>query len=229
MRVDSPLRRSACRAVRSYGPRPMKLIGLTGGIGSGKTTVGALLVERGAVLVDADAAVRELQQPGTPVFEAMVERFGQGIVAADGSLDRQAVADIVFNDPDALQDLNAIVHPAVGAEVWRRIAVNNDTDHVVIADIPLLVEGQTVLPVVGVLVVDAPTEVQVDRLVHGRGFPEADARARIAAQASREDRLARADFVVDNSGAPEDLAAQIEAAWAWIETLEPGEPVTPPS
>jgi len=207
----------------------MKLIGLTGGIGSGKTTVGALLVERGAVLVDADALVRELQQPGMPVFEAMVERFGPGIVAADGTLDRQAVADIVFNDAEALQDLNAIVHPAVGAEVWRRIAVNNDTDNVVIADIPLLVEGQTVLPVVGVLVVDVPTETQVERLVGGRGFPEADARARIAAQASREDRLARADFVVDNSGSPEDLKPQIDAAWAWIESLEPGEPVTPPS
>lgn len=202
-----------------YGRRPMKLIGLTGGIGSGKTTVGALLVERGAVLVDADALVKELQQPGMAVFEAMVERFGAGIVAADGTLDRQAVAEVVFNDPAALKDLNAIVHPAVGAEVWNRIAAHNDTDHVVVADIPLLVEGQTVLPVVGVLVVDVPTETQVERLVQGRGFPEADARARIAAQATREDRLARADFVIDNSGGPDDLRPQIDAAWAWIGTL----------
>jgi dephospho-CoA kinase len=207
----------------------MKLVGLTGGIGSGKTTVGALLVARGAVLVDADALVRELQQPGMPVFEAMVERFGGGVVAADGSLDRQAIADVVFNDPEALKALNAIVHPAVGAEVWNRIAAHNETDDVVIADIPLLVEGQTVLPVIGVIVVDAPNEVQVERLVSFRGFSEADARARIANQASREDRLARADFVVDNSGAPAELEPQIDAAWKWIESLEPGEPVIPAS
>jgi len=206
----------------------VKLVGLTGGIGSGKTTVGALLVARGAVLVDADALVRELQQPGMPVFDAMVERFGQGIVAADGALDRQAVADIVFNDPEALRALNGIVHPAVGAEVARRIAAHNGTDDVVIADIPLLAEGQTQLPMSGVIVVDAPNDVQVARLVSFRGFNEADARARIANQASREDRLAKAGFVIDNSGAPDDLETQIDAAWKWIESLEPAEAVTPP-
>jgi dephospho-CoA kinase len=203
----------------------VKLVGLTGGIGSGKTTVGALLVARGAVLVDADALVRELQQPGMPVFQAMVERFGASIVAPDGSLDRQAVADVVFNDPDALKALNGIVHPAVGAEIFNRIAAHNETDHVVIADIPLLVEGQTALPVIGVIVVDAPTEVQVERLVTYRGFSETDARARIANQASREDRLAKADFVIDNSGDPDDLEPQIDAAWKWIEGLQPGEAV----
>jgi dephospho-CoA kinase len=206
----------------------VKLVGLTGGIGSGKTTVGALLVARGAVLVDADALVRELQQPGMPVFDAMVERFGQGIVAADGTLDRQAVADIVFNDPEALKALNGIVHPAVGAEVARRIAAHNGTDDVVIADIPLLAEGQTQLPMSGVIVVDAPNDVQVERLVSFRGFSEADARARIANQASREDRLAKAGFVIDNSGAPDDLETEIDAAWKWIASLEPAEAVTPP-
>jgi len=206
----------------------VKLVGLTGGIGSGKTTVGALLVARGAVLVDADALVKELQQPGMPVFEAMVERFGDGVVAADGTLDRQAVADVVFNDPEALKALNGIVHPAVGAEVWRRIAAHNDTDDVVIADIPLLAEGSSQLPMSGVIVVDAPNDVQVERLVAFRGFSEADARARIANQASRDERLTKAGFVVDNSGAPEDLKPQIDAAWTWIESLEPSETVIPP-
>ena len=197
----------------------MKVVGLTGGIGSGKTTVGALLVKRGAHLVDADAVVREVQEPGTPVFQQMVERFGDGIVAADGSLDRQAVADIVFNDADALAALNAIVHPAVGAEIFRRIASHQDTDDIVIADIPLLAEGNTQIPMSGVIVVDVPTETQVERLVKFRGFSEADARARIAKQATREDRLAKADFVIDNSGGEDALAPQIDAAWDWIAGL----------
>lgn len=197
----------------------MKVVGLTGGIGSGKSTVSALLRQRGAVVVDADAVVHELQEPGTPVFDAMVERFGPGIVAADGRLDRQAVADIVFNDPEALAELNGIVHPAVGAEVVARIAAHQGTDHVVIADIPLLAEGSSAIGMSGVLVVDVPTEVQVERLVGSRGFSEADARARIARQATRAERLAKADRVIDNAGTPEDLAAQIDGVWAWIGSL----------
>jgi dephospho-CoA kinase len=197
----------------------VKVIGLTGGIGSGKSTVGALLVKKGAHLVDADTIVREVQEPGTPVFEKMVERFGTVIVAADGSLDRQAVADIVFNDAEALADLNAIVHPAVGVEIFQRIASHEGTDDVVIADIPLLAEGNTRIPMSGVIVVDVPTETQVARLVEFRGFSEADARARIAKQATREDRLAKADFVIDNSGGPDALDAQIDDAWEWIAGL----------
>jgi dephospho-CoA kinase len=197
----------------------VKVVGLTGGIGSGKSTVSALLRQRGAVVVDADAVVHELQEPGTPVFDAMVERFGPGIVAADGRLDRQAVADIVFNDPEALAELNGIVHPAVGAEVVARIAAHQGTDHVVIADIPLLAEGSSAIGMSGVLVVDVPTEVQVERLVGSRGFSEADARARIARQATRAERLAKADRVIDNAGTPEDLAAQIDGVWAWIGSL----------
>ena len=195
------------------------MVGLTGGIGSGKSTVGRLLVARGAHLVDADALVRELQEPGMPVFEAMVERFGPGIVAADGTLDRQAVADIVFNDPDALAALNAIVHPAVGLAVYERIASHEGTDHLVIADIPLLAEGNTAIDMAGVLVVDVPVETQIDRLVRFRGFTEADARARISRQASREDRLAKADKVVDNSGTEAELEAQLDDVWAWLESL----------
>ena len=207
----------------------MKVIGLTGGIGSGKTTVGALLVQKGAHLVDADAVVREIQEPGTPVFDAMVERFGEGIVAADGTLDRQAVADIVFNDAQALADLNGIVHPAVGVEILNRIASHEGTDDVVIADIPLLAEGNSRIPMSGVIVVDVPTETQVERLVAFRGFSEEDARARIAKQATREDRLAKADFVIDNSGPAAQLDEQIDAAWTWIASLPDTEgAVTPP-
>lgn len=206
----------------------MILVGLTGGIGAGKSTVSAALVERGARLIDADAVVRELQHPGTPVFEAMVERFGPSIVAPDGSLDRAAVAAVVFTDDAARADLNAIVHPAVGAEIMARVAAAAERDDVVILDVPLLVEGGR-YPVAGILVVDCPVDVAVRRLVEHRGMDEADARARIAVQATREDRLARADHVVDNSGTPEDLAAEIDRAWAWIESLRARETVTPPS
>jgi dephospho-CoA kinase len=196
----------------------MKLVGLTGGIGSGKTTVGALLVARGAVLVDADALVRELQQPGTEVFAAMVARFGDRILAADGTLDRQVVADIVFNDPEELKALNAIVHPAVGVEIFRRIEEQTTTDNVVVLDIPLLVEGGR-YKVGGVLVVDTPVEVAVRRLVEQRGMDEADARARIANQVSREERVAKADLVVDNGGSEADLDEQIDRVWAWIQSM----------
>ena len=196
----------------------MLLIGLTGGIGAGKSTVSAALVERGARLIDADAVVRELQSPGTPVFEAMVERFGPSIVAADGTLDRAAVAAVVFSDDAARADLNAIVHPAVGVEIASRIAAAADTDDVVVLDVPLLVEGGR-YSVAGILVVDCPVDVAVERLVSQRGMAEADARARIAVQATREERLTKADHVVDNSGPPEALEAEIDRAWAWIEGL----------
>lgn len=199
----------------------MRVIGLTGGIGSGKSTVSALLAARGAVVIDADAITRELQQPGTPTFAAMVERFGPGIVAADGTLDRDAVADIVFADADALADLNRIVHPAVGAEIARRLQEQADGDAVVILDVPLLVESTNRMPMAGVLVVDVDPEVAVGRLVELRGMREDDARARMANQAARADRLARADRVIDNSGSRDDLAAQVDAAWEWIATLVP--------
>ena len=196
------------------------LVGLTGGIGAGKSTVSAALAERGAVVVDADLITRELQEPGTPVFEAMVERFGPTVVAPDGRLDRQAVADNVFHDADALADLNALVHPAVGAEIARRLGDEGATDHVVVLDVPLLVEsGRDDLA--ALVVVDADPEVAVERLVAQRGFPEADARARIARQASRQDRLARADFVIHNDGSRQDLDPQIERCWAWIRSRFP--------
>ena len=193
----------------------MILVGLTGGIGSGKSTVSALLAERGAVVIDADAIVHDLQQPGQPVLEAMVDRFGPGIVAADGTLDRRSVADLVFNDPAALADLNAIVHPAVGAEIAARLASEAATDHVVVLDVPLLVEsGRDDLA--GLVVVDAEPEVAVRRLVEQRHMSEPDVRARMQRQASREERRAKADQVIDNSGTLDDLAARVDDVWRWI-------------
>lgn len=190
----------------------MLLIGLTGGIGSGKSTVSSLLAERGAVVIDADAITREVQQPGGPVLAAMVDRFGAGILDAGGELDRQAVADIVFHDPEALSDLNAIVHPAVGAEIVRRLAEAAETDDVVVLDVPLLVESGRD-DMAALVVVDVDPEIAVRRLVEQRGMREDDARARMARQVSREERLARADLVIDNSGTLAELEEAVAAAW----------------
>ena len=203
-------------------------IGLTGGIGSGKSTVASLLVKRGAVLLDADAIVRQLQEPGMPVFAAMVERWGGGIVDSDGALDRQAVADRVFGDAEELKALNTIVHPAVGDEMTRRREELSGTDATVLLDIPLLVESGY-LDLAGIIVVDVDPEVAIERLVGHRGFAEQDARDRISQQASRTDRLARADVIIDNSGSLADLAVEVDRVWAWIESLTrptPGREVT---
>lgn len=208
----------------------MILVGLTGGIGSGKSTVSARLAARGAVILDADAITRDVQKPGSPVLIELAERFGPEVLATDGSLQRQALADIVFTDPEALKTLNAIVHPAVGREMNRRMIEQRTTTNVVILDIPLLTENPRE-GLQGRIVVDVPVETQVERLVKHRGFDEADARARIARQASRDERLATADFVVDNSGSPEDLEPQIDRLWNWLTSLPqlPAdyEPVTP--
>lgn len=193
-------------------------MGLTGGIGSGKSTVSAGLAERGAAVVDADQITRELQTAGQPVFDAMVERFGAGIVGPDGELDRPAVAAIVFNDAEALTDLNKIVHPAVGAAIAERVAALTETDRVVILDVPLLVESGRD-DMVGTIVVDTDPEIAVQRLVEQRGFTEADARARIARQASREERLAKADFVIHNDGPRDALDSQLAECWAWLQKL----------
>lgn len=198
----------------------MLLVGLTGGIGAGKSTVSLGLAKRGAVVVDADAIVRELQQPGTQVFKEMEERFGPGILDESGQLDRAAVADLVFTDATALADLGAIVHPRVHEEIARRIEEQSTTDSVVILDVPLLVEsGWEDLR--GTIVVDLDPEVAISRLIEFRGFSEQDARNRIAKQASRSDRLARADFVIDNHGQPHELDDQIALAWQWIQSLAP--------
>mgnify|MGYP000743002967 CR=1 FL=1 len=201
----------------------MLQIGLTGGIGSGKSSVASRLEAHGAAIVDADRIVRQLQEPGQPVFDAMVEAFGAEIVADDGSLDRQAVADRVFGDDDALATLNGIVHPAVAIEMATQIATLAETDRVAILDIPLLVESGRD-DMAAVIVVDVDPELAVERLMAHRGFTEADARSRIARQASREDRLAKADVVIDNSGSLADLDAQVDALWTRIQGGEFGRP-----
>ena len=198
--------------------RSMILVGLTGGIGSGKSTVSAALASRGAVIIDADAIGRELQQPGQPLLRTLADRFGDSILTADGALDRPALAAIVFGDADALKDLNAIVHPVIGADIAQRIRAASLTEQVVVMDIPLLTENPRE-GLQGIVVVDVPEETQVERLVQFRGFAEHDARARIAQQATREQRLATATFVVDNSGDLDALAPQVDALWQWVTSL----------
>lgn len=198
----------------------MILVGLTGGIGSGKSTVSALLAAKGAVIVDADQIVRDLQQPGMPVVLAIAERFGADM-APLGVLDRGALAARVFGDADAVAALNAIVHPAARAEMEARVERERETDHVVVLDVPLLVEMGGRDDLQAVVIVDVPVEAQVDRLVRYRGFDEADARARIARQATRDERLARATHVIDNSGTPDGLVAQVDALWRELGRLAP--------
>lgn len=196
----------------------MILVGLTGGIGSGKTTVAQRLAERGAVIVDADAIVREVQQPGSPVLAKLAERFGPSVIAADGSLDRAAVATIAFSDPQALADLNGIVHPAVGAELNRRVMAERSGDRLVVMDIPLLTENPRP-GLQAIIVVDVPVELQLARLMEGRGFDEEDARARIARQATRDQRLATATHIIDNSGDLDHLHAQVDRLWDDLRSL----------
>lgn len=198
----------------------MILLGLTGGIGSGKTVVSSMLAERGAIVIDADAVVRELQAAGQPLLRELADAFGESIIASDGSLDRAALANIAFNDKDALARLNKIVHPAVGKEMDRRLNEQRDTGNVVVLDIPLLAENPR-KGLCGVIVVDVPVETAVSRLVEFRNMDEADARARIANQASREKRLAIADVVVENSGTLDDLSHRVDEVWAWAQTLPP--------
>jgi dephospho-CoA kinase len=193
-------------------------IGLTGGIGAGKSTVAQLLVARGAVLVDADAIVRELQAPGAPVFVQMVDRFGAGIVRGDGTLDRGAVAEIVFTDRSQLAVLNGIVHPAVTAEMTRQRQAWASTDATVLLDIPLLI-NTNYDDLDAVVVVDVDPEIAIERLIAHRGFTERDARARVASQAPRADRIAIADFVIDNSGTFDDLTDRVADCWRWMSAL----------
>ena len=193
-------------------------IGLTGGIGSGKSTVSAGLVDRGAVLIDADAIVRELQQPGKPVFEKMIERWGEKILSDEGELNRQAVADIVFKDSEELLALNEIVHPLVREEIARLRDTYVGGGAPIILDIPLLIEsGYEDLN--GIIVVDLFPEEAIRRLVAYRGFSEEDAKNRISNQVKREDRIKKADFVVDNNGDLNSLNEEIDRAWNWIESF----------
>lgn len=190
----------------------MRLIGLTGGIGSGKTTVAQMLADRSATVIDADAIAREVVEPGTEAFDDIVERFGDGVVAEDGSLDRDAVAAIVFDDDDARADLNAIVHPRVGEEIGRRLASLHGDDEVelTVVDVPLLVESEAAEAYDAVIVVTAPEDVRVERLVRDRGMDPDDVRSRIAAQASDEERTAVATHVIENDGDLDALEARVD-------------------
>ena len=190
----------------------MLSIGLTGGIGSGKSTVSALLAERGAVVVDADRIAREVVEPGTPGLAAVVEAFGGGVLGPDGALDRPALAAVVFVDPEARARLDGIVHPLVRARA-AEVAAAAPPDAVLVHDIPLLVETGQAGRYEIVLVVRADLDTRVARLV-ARGMTEDDARARIAAQATDEQRRAVADVVLDNSGSQEQLAEQVDRFWA---------------
>jgi dephospho-CoA kinase len=198
----------------------MILVGLTGGIGSGKSTVSQMLRDLGAVVIDADAIVHELQQPGQPLLAELAEAFGDEIIDDNGALVRPVLAAKAFGDAEALTRLNKIVHPAVGREMAARLDAQRGTENVVVLDIPLLVENPRD-GLCGTLVVDIPTDVAVARLVAYRNMVEDDARARIAKQASREARRAIADRVIDNSGDLESLARQVEAAWEWMRALPP--------
>jgi dephospho-CoA kinase len=187
-------------------------VGLTGGIGSGKSEVARLLAAHGAVVVDSDTLAREVVAPGTPGLAAVVAAFGPDYLTPDGALDRERMAALVFADPEARARLNAIVHPLVGAAAVARAAEAPD-DAVVVNDVPLLVEAGLAGAYDVVVVVDASPGEQLRRLVGQRGMSRADAEARIAAQATREQRLAVADHVIVNDGTLAELAERVAAVW----------------
>ena len=196
----------------------MLLVGLTGGIGSGKSTVARLLEKRGAVVFDADLLAREAVEPGTPGHAAVIERFGADVLAPGGELDREALASIVFADPAARRDLEQIVHPEVrrlfaeGSEAYR------NTDRVVVFSAPLLVESGMHTAFEILVVVSATVATQIERLMRQRGMSEASIRARIDAQAPLEDKAAAADFLVDNEGSLDELESQVEQLWNDLST-----------
>ncbi|MGW1748431.1 dephospho-CoA kinase [Streptomyces sp. NPDC002092] len=191
----------------------MLTVGLTGGIGAGKSEVSRLLVECGAVLIDADRIAREVVAPGTPGLAAVVEAFGEEVLGTDGGLDRPKLGSIVFADPEKLALLNSIVHPLVGARS-RELEAAAAEDAVVVHDVPLLAENGLAPLYDLVIVVDASPETQLDRLVRLRGMTEEDARARMAAQATRDKRREIADVVIDNDVPLEDLQRRVKDVWA---------------
>lgn len=198
----------------------MPLIALTGGIASGKSTIAERLAERGAVIVDADRIVRDVQSPGSPVLSALAAEFGEDVIGADGSLQRGVLASRVFGDDDALGRLNAIVHPAVRRESARRFgeAFARDPDAVVVYDVPLLAEARAEDPWDLVVVAHAPAELRRSRLVELRGMTEEEARARIASQISDDRRLELADVVIETAGTLEHTRAQVDRLWDGLGT-----------
>jgi dephospho-CoA kinase len=197
-------------------------VGLTGGIGSGKSAVADLLVARGAVLIDADQLARDVVAPGGPAYQPLVDRFGSGIVASDGTIDRPALAAVAFADEAARTDLNAITHPAIGLAMYEARNALAETDLIVVLAIPLLrpMHRETV-KLDCVVVVDCPTDIALDRLLTQRSMDRADAEARIRAQISREERVKEADYVVDNSGDRAALEVEVARLWEWLNERKP--------
>jgi dephospho-CoA kinase len=190
----------------------MLLVGLTGGIGSGKSTVSGMLAERGAEIIDADHIARQVVMPGTRAWCRIRDHFGPGVLYPDGSIDRQALADLVFGDPAKLTVLNEITHPDIFARIADLLEAHHDRDVVVVLDAALLIEAGLADGVDVVLVTHSPREIQVERLA-ARGVGERDAAARIASQLEPEKRLARADIVIDNGGSLEDLGRRVDEVW----------------
>lgn len=200
----------------------MILLGLTGGIGSGKSSVAQYLSARGAIVIDSDAIARELQAAGSPLLSQLVDRFGD-VLNEDGSLNRAKLAAIVFPSPENVKALNAVMHPAIGKEMSRRLDEQRDTNNIVVLDIPLLVENPR-KGLSGVIVVDVDTELAVERVVKHRGMNADDVRARISRQSTREQRRAIADRIIDNTGSLKDLEQQVDEVWQWAQQLPAAEP-----
>jgi len=196
----------------------MLVVGLTGGIGSGKSAVADLLVERGAVLIDADQVARDVVAPGGPAYQPLVDRFGREILHEDGTIDRKALAAVAFADEETRLELNAITHPAIGIAMIQARDALADTDDIVVLAIPLLTAlHRETVKLHKVVVVDTPTGVALERLLSQRGFDRADAEARIRSQISREERVEEADYVLDNSGDREALEVEVAKLWDWLQ------------
>jgi dephospho-CoA kinase len=203
----------------------MLRVGLTGGIGSGKSVVSARFAAHGAVVIDGDKAARAVVEPGTPGLAGIVETFGPGVLTAGGALDRPKLAAIVFADDGAREKLNAITHPLIHEHIRAAedaAVAAGGPDTIVVHDIPLLAEGQRSSEFAVVVVVDAPEELRVERLITERGMTEEQARARMAAQATRAQRLAIADIVIDNSGTLDDLDRRVAEVWAELTSRASG-------
>jgi dephospho-CoA kinase len=196
----------------------MLAVGLTGGIGSGKSAVADLLVERGAVLIDADQVARDVVAPGGPAYQPLLDRFGPGILKADGTIDRKALAAVAFASEESRLALNGITHPAIGIAMIEARDALDDGDDIVVLAIPLLTAlHRDTVKLHKVVVVDTPTDVALERLLSQRGFDRADAEARIKAQISREERAKEADYVLDNSGDRAALSREVAKLWDWLQ------------
>lgn len=200
----------------------MLLVGLTGGIGSGKTTVARMLEARGAVVFDADLLARDAVEPGTPGHQQVVERFGPNVLAPGGGIDREALAATIFADPAARRDLEAILHPEIRRLFAESTEAYRDTDTVVVFSAPLLVETGMHTAFEVLVVVSAPVEMQVRRLMRDRGMSESDIRDRIAAQLPLEEKAEAADILIDNDGTLEELETQVDRLWTELRARTAG-------